>query len=163
MNARINLCVLCQVGDADGPRTVVSGLAAFLSPEDFVGKRVVVVCNLKPAKMRGVLSTGMVLCGSLRGDAEGEEGGAKEVVELLTPPEGAAIGERLTVEEATAEEAAAAPDQVLKSDGQQKVWKRVAKLLAAVRSSLRALDCLECLLACLLACLLDRLIDRSID
>ena len=98
-----------------------------------------------------VLSTGMVLCGSLRGDAEGEEGGAKEVVELLTPPEGAAIGERLTVEEATAEEAAAAPDQVLKSDGQQKVWKRVAKLLAAVRSSLRTLDCLECLLACLLA------------
>ena len=57
-------------------------------------------------------------------------------MELLTPPDAAEIGESLAVEAATAEEAAAAPALVLKSDGQQKVWKRVAKLLTAVRSSI---------------------------
>jgi hypothetical protein len=103
---------------------VVSGLAAYMQPEELVGKRVVVVCNLKPAKMRGINSDGMVLCGS-KEVAEGEV----EAVELLVPPEGAAIGERLTVEASTAEESRAAPDRALKSDGQQKVWRRVAKLL----------------------------------
>ena len=123
-NAESLLVEQIDVGDTSGPRTVVSGLAAYMQPEELVGKRVVVVCNLKPAKMRGINSDGMVLCGS-KEVAEGEV----EAVELLVPPEGAAIGERLTVEASTAEESRAAPDRALKSDGQQKVWRRVAKLL----------------------------------
>ena len=45
-------------------RQIVSGIAAYYSPEEFVGKKVVVVTNLKPVKLRGILSQGMVLCAS---------------------------------------------------------------------------------------------------
>ena len=45
-------------------RTIVAGIAAQYSPEDLVGKQVVIVANLKPAKLRGVVSEGMLLaCG----------------------------------------------------------------------------------------------------
>lgn len=43
-------------------RSVVSGIAKFYTPEEMVGKKVVVVTNLKPVKLRGVLSEGMILC-----------------------------------------------------------------------------------------------------
>lgn len=46
------------------PRTVVSGLAKFVPIEEMLNRSVVVLCNLKPAKMRGVESKGMVLCTS---------------------------------------------------------------------------------------------------
>lgn len=49
-------------------RSVVSGIAKYYTPEEMVGKRVVLVCNLKPAKLCGVLSEGMILC------AEDKEG-----------------------------------------------------------------------------------------
>ncbi|MFA6108160.1 MAG: methionine--tRNA ligase [Candidatus Latescibacterota bacterium] len=42
-------------------RTVVSGIAAHYAPADLPGKRIVLVANLKPAKLRGILSEGMVL------------------------------------------------------------------------------------------------------
>jgi methionyl-tRNA synthetase len=42
-------------------RSIVSGVAEFYTPEQMVGKRVVVVANLKPVKLRGELSEGMVL------------------------------------------------------------------------------------------------------
>ncbi len=42
-------------------RTVVSGIAKFYKPEDLVGKNVVMVANLKPAKLRGIMSNGMIL------------------------------------------------------------------------------------------------------
>ncbi len=45
-------------------RQVVSGIAQFYTPEEMVGKRVVVVTNLKPVKLCGVESNGMVLCAS---------------------------------------------------------------------------------------------------
>ena len=60
-------------------RTVVSGIAKWYSPEEMPGKTVVLVANLAPRKMRGVLSEGMLLCAE---DAEGNlklltvEGGA---------------------------------------------------------------------------------------
>ena len=50
-------------------RTVVSGIAKFYSPEEMVGKKVVVVTNLKPAKLCGILSEGMILCAE---DAAGD-------------------------------------------------------------------------------------------
>lgn len=43
-------------------RSVVSGIAKHYTPEEMVGKKVIVVANLKPVKLRGVLSEGMILC-----------------------------------------------------------------------------------------------------
>ncbi len=49
-----------KVGDE--VRTIVSGIAKYYTPEEMVGKLVVVVANLKPAKLRGIESAGMLLC-----------------------------------------------------------------------------------------------------
>ncbi len=49
-----------KVGDEK--RTVASGIAEYYSPEELVGKKVVLVSNLKPAKLCGVESQGMILC-----------------------------------------------------------------------------------------------------
>ena len=56
-----------QVSLGDEERTVVSGIAKFYKPEDLIGKHVVLVANLKPAKLRGVMSHGMLLVAS-KGD-----------------------------------------------------------------------------------------------
>jgi tyrosyl-tRNA synthetase len=52
-----------DVGEAE-PRTVVSGLVQFVPKEELQDRLVVVLCNLKPQKMRGVESQGMLLCAS---------------------------------------------------------------------------------------------------
>jgi len=106
-------------GDAE-PRTIVSGLARHMAPEALVGKKVVVAANLKPAKMRGTMSEGMILAAST---GEGED----EAVELVLAPEAAEVGQRLRLEGEDAAEFL--PDEVLKSAGQQKVWKRVVEEL----------------------------------
>ena len=49
------------------PRTVVAGIALAYKPEELVGKQVVVVANLQPAKLMGIESNGMVLAASLDG------------------------------------------------------------------------------------------------
>eukprot|EP00283_Hemiselmis_rufescens_P003433 CAMPEP_0173422144 /NCGR_PEP_ID=MMETSP1357-20121228/2959_1 /TAXON_ID=77926 /ORGANISM="Hemiselmis rufescens, Strain PCC563" /LENGTH=830 /DNA_ID=CAMNT_0014385135 /DNA_START=113 /DNA_END=2605 /DNA_ORIENTATION=- len=105
-----------DVGDPEGPRTVISGLANHIPIEDMVGATVAVVCNLKPAKMRGIESFGMVLCGS--NDEHSK-------VELLVPAEGSEPGERLALENMGVLQPAE-EDKVLKSKSQQKVWKIVA-------------------------------------
>lgn len=56
----------CGYGDV---RQIVSGIAEYYKPEEMVGKKVIVVTNLKTAKLRGVESQGMILCGE---DAEGK-------------------------------------------------------------------------------------------
>jgi methionine--tRNA ligase beta chain len=77
------LCSQVQVGS----RTlqIVSGIRKYYSPEDMVGKQVMVLVNLKPAKLAGVLSEGMLLCAE---DADGN-------LALMTPdksmPAGAEI------------------------------------------------------------------------
>src|SRR5690606_12945742 len=48
-------------------RQVVSGIAQYYQPEELVGKKVVCVANLKPAKVRGELSQGMILAGEQDG------------------------------------------------------------------------------------------------
>lgn len=45
-------------------RTVVSGIAKYYEPQDLVGKKIVLVANLKPVKLRGILSQGMILSAS---------------------------------------------------------------------------------------------------
>ena len=48
-------------------RTIVSGIAEHYSPDDLIGKKVVVVANLAPAKLMGIESNGMVLSGEIDG------------------------------------------------------------------------------------------------
>ena len=54
-------------------RQIVSGIAKWYKPEEMVGKKVLVVCNLKPVTLRGVESQGMILC------AEDENGNLEAV------------------------------------------------------------------------------------
>lgn len=50
-----------QLDDGEGTRQVVSGIASWYTPDQLIGKKVIVVANLKPAKLRGVESNGMIL------------------------------------------------------------------------------------------------------
>ena len=53
--------LLClQLDDGMGGRQVVSGIAQWYTPEDLIGKKVLVVANLKPVKLCGVESNGMI-------------------------------------------------------------------------------------------------------
>ena len=60
------LCSQVRIGSQ--VRQIVSGIAKHYKPEEMVGKKVMVLVNLKPAKLAGVLSEGMILCAE---DAEG--------------------------------------------------------------------------------------------
>jgi methionyl-tRNA synthetase len=68
-----------------GKRQILSGIAEWYAPEDLVGRRIIVITNLAPRKMRGLESHGMLLAAS-------EEGGKPF---LATVPEGVAVGTRL--------------------------------------------------------------------
>jgi len=61
------LCSQVKIGSQ--VKQIVSGIKAHYTPEEMVGKKVMVVVNLKPAKLAGVLSEGMLLCAE---DAEGK-------------------------------------------------------------------------------------------
>ena len=69
--------LVSQIDIGGEVRQIVSGIADVIKPEDFVGKKVVVVTNLKPAKIRGVESNGMVVC------AEGD--GKIEIISSTLP------------------------------------------------------------------------------
>lgn len=56
-----------QVDVGDGERQLVAGIAKSYEPESLVGKRIVVVTNLRPARIRGVESQGMLLAADLGG------------------------------------------------------------------------------------------------
>lgn len=73
-------------GEAN-PRTVISGLVKFVPLEEMQNRMVVVLCNLKPVKMRGILSEAMVMCAS-----------TPEKVEVLSPPAGAVPGDLIHCE-----------------------------------------------------------------
>ena len=60
------LCSQVRVGSE--VKQIVSGIRKYYSPEEMVGKKVMVLVNLKPVKLAGVLSEGMLLCAE---DAEG--------------------------------------------------------------------------------------------
>ena len=54
--------LVLQVKIEEEVRQIVSGIAQFYKPEELVGSNVVVVANLKPVKLRGTMSYGMILC-----------------------------------------------------------------------------------------------------
>lgn len=78
-------------GEADGPRTILSGLVHFVPIEKMQNRMVIGVCNLKPVAMRGIKSYGMLLCATHK---DGKDGG----VEPVCPPEGSQPGDKVWVE-----------------------------------------------------------------
>ena len=56
---------LIQVDMGDHTRQILSSLVDYYMEEDMMGKRIAVVCNLKPAKMFGLVSNGMLLCAEI--------------------------------------------------------------------------------------------------
>lgn len=77
------LCSKVKIGNE--VKQIVSGIKAYYSPEEMVGKKVMVLVNLKPAKLAGVLSEGMLLC------AENEKGELALMVPEKDMPVGAEI------------------------------------------------------------------------
>lgn len=95
-----------DVGEA-APRTVVSGLVKHVPLDQMQNRMAVLLCNLKPAKMRGVLSQAMVMCAS-----------SPDKVEILDPPSGAVPGDRISFQGFPGE-----PDKEL--NPKKKVWEQV--------------------------------------
>ena len=124
--------VVCTVdcGDDSGPRVVVGKIPidVVLSTKES-GRNVILVTNLKPAKLAGVESTAMFLAGVLSGkNAENDDTPCEEdlAVELLTVPNnhemvGATLGSLLRFENCGMPQ----PDEMLKSKGALKVWDRL--------------------------------------
>lgn len=77
------LCSKVRIGSQ--VKQIVSGIKAHYSPEEMVGKKVMVVVNLKPAKLAGIMSEGMLLC------AEDAEGNLSLMIPEKTMPAGAEI------------------------------------------------------------------------
>ena len=77
------LCSQVKIGSS--VKQIVSGIKAHYTPEEMVGKKVMVLVNLKPAKLAGVLSEGMLLC------AEDENGNLALMVPEKKMPAGAEI------------------------------------------------------------------------
>ena len=115
--------IVCKLdcGDVDErgmptePRTVVAGLAGKIPYDELVNRKVACVTNLKPAKMRGIESTAMLLAASDGGEGDDEK------VQLLDVPASVPNGELLYFEGMEPCE----PDVMLKSKGALKVWDRV--------------------------------------
>jgi len=76
------LILTVKMGDEE--RTVVSGIALHYTPEEMVGKKVVLLANLKPTKLRGVMSQGMILAAS-----------DEQFVDVLTVTKDIASGNRV--------------------------------------------------------------------
>ncbi|XP_041352084.1 tyrosine--tRNA ligase 2, cytoplasmic-like [Gigantopelta aegis] len=98
-----------DIGEAK-PRTVVSGLAGLFPMNELQDRLGVFLCNLKPAKMRGVESQAMLMCASVADP---------RAVEPLEPPEGSAPGERVFIEGYDK----GTPDEELKP--KKKVWENL--------------------------------------
>lgn len=95
-----------DVGEAV-PRTVVSGLVNHVPLDQMQNRMVILLCNLKPAKMRGILSQAMVMCAS-----------SPEKVEILAPPIGSVPGDRITFDAFPGE-----PDKEL--NPKKKIWEQI--------------------------------------
>lgn len=104
-----------DLAEPTGPRQVLSGLVKHLPVEGLLNRKVLVCCNLKPAKMRGLDSFGMLLCSvqqqqtveqpisndaaaAASGAEEGKPAAPEEIVRLVLPPEDAPVGERVSID-----------------------------------------------------------------
>lgn len=96
-----------DMGDAEGPRTVCSGLVKYIPIEEMQERYVVCIANLKPVTMRGVKSCAMVLCAS-----------NENTVEFVNPPAGSKAGDKLFFEDFNGE-----PEKQL--NPKKKIWEAV--------------------------------------
>ncbi|KAK8964128.1 putative methionine--tRNA ligase [Platanthera guangdongensis] len=110
----------------ESTRTVVSGLVKYIPLEEMQNRKVCVLCNLKPATMRGIKSHAMVLAASTDDHTK---------VELVDPPRSAIVGERVTFPGHSGD-----PDGLL--NPKSKIWEKVqadlhtdAELVAHYRDS----------------------------
>ena len=79
--------------DSGSERTIVSGLVKHVPKDYLEGRAVIVVGNMKPSKLRGVMSQGMLLC-AMEQDSNGEV----IKVGLLEPAEGSQAGDKVTLD-----------------------------------------------------------------
>lgn len=79
-----------DLGESNGPRTIVSGLVNFVPLNEMENRMVIVLANLKPANLRGISSHGMVLCASV------EE--PTRQVEPLRPPADSILGDKIVID-----------------------------------------------------------------
>lgn len=59
-----------DLGEVSGPRTIVSGLVEYCSADQLLNSDVVVLCNLKPRALKGIMSQGMLLCASNKAESK---------------------------------------------------------------------------------------------
>uniref|UniRef100_A0A0B8RRD7 Small inducible cytokine subfamily E, member 1 (Endothelial monocyte-activating) n=1 Tax=Philothamnus irregularis TaxID=1899461 RepID=A0A0B8RRD7_9SAUR len=95
-----------DVGEAN-LRTVVSGLVKHVPLEEMQNRMAVFLCNLKPVKMRGVVSQAMLMCAS-----------TPEKVEIIIPPNGVVPGEKITFEGFSGD-----PEKEL--NPKKKIWEEI--------------------------------------
>lgn len=114
-------CEKIDVGEP-APREIASGLRAHYTREQLKDRSVLVVCNLKPAKLAGFESSGMVFCAS---------SADKGVVEFIDPPAGAAPGDRvLTLAEAAGLGAGGPPADVEPATSNQMKKKKILEAMS---------------------------------
>lgn len=125
-------CERIDVGEAE-PREIASGLRAHYALDDLQGRSVLVVCNLKPAKLAGFPSSGMVFCAS---------SADKGKVEFLDPPASAQPGDRVLTQaeadalaRAEAEEGAEAADVAPATANQMKKKKVLEKMSPGLKTN----------------------------
>lgn len=104
-----------ECGEAE-PRQVISGLVKHVPIEQMKNRKVVMIANLKPAKMRGITSYGMVLCAK-----EGEKGAEK--VQLIRVPDCAQPGDIITTDDFLGENWSDADVQM---NPKKKIFEQVA-------------------------------------
>ena len=130
-------CEQIDLAEETGPREIASGLREHYTLEEMQDREVLVVCNLKAAKIVGFVSNGMVLAAKVRAEygafcyplmqcrshafRSWFQGADGKKVELVSPPPGSEIGERVFIDGLEGEPFSSA--QVKK----RKVWDTVAK------------------------------------
>lgn len=95
-----------DLGEAN-PRTIISGLVKHVPEENMQKRYAIFLCNLKPAKMRGIMSQGMIMCAS-----------TPEKVEIIDPPPDVKQGDRVSVDGFPGE-----PDDLLHP--KKKIWEQI--------------------------------------
>ena len=122
-----------DVGESS-PRQIVSGLAPYYTAQELLGRKVLVLCNLKKAKLAGVDSYGMILCA---------EDSQRNVVELIEPSPGSEIlnGARVTLLDSEEEKNGkpASANQMKK----KKIFDQICKHLRTNEECVAAFDGVE--------------------
>ena len=133
-------CEEVDVGE-DLPRQIASGLRQHYTLQEMLGKKVIVVCNLKESKLQGFVSSGMVLAAktlqdfTLQNDPQNdpkntEPTGApvkSEKIILLSPPENSKVGDRVYIDGLQEGELGGGLPATAAKVKKNKIWESVSK------------------------------------